>query len=167
MTGIYGLPMFRALSRVHIRGAGGGVLPVHRFEPETGSKDQKSPIMADEDPKAPPCLTELDARLRKARGEAEEKKGGPDGGQGMPASMVGLAMRMGVELVVGVVVGAGIGWFLDSQLGTGPWLLIVFFFLGAAAGMMNVYRAMSGQGYAVGFRRPENGPDGDDRDGTQ
>ncbi len=123
--------------------------------------------MADEDPKAPPSLSELDARLRKARGEAEEKRTGPDGGQGLSPSMTGLAMRMGVELVVGVVVGAGVGWFLDGQLGTGPWLLIVFFFLGAAAGMMNVYRAMSGQGYAVGFRRPETGTGKDDPDGTQ
>ena len=46
----------------------------------------------------------------------------------------GWALRLGVELVSGLVVGAGIGWFL--AWGTGPFLLVVFLLLGAAAGMM-------------------------------
>lgn len=64
-----------------------------------------------------------------------------------------MAMRIGVELVAGVAVGAGIGYFLDRWLGTGPWLLILFFFLGAAGGMMNVYRAATGEGLRMGYRR--------------
>jgi hypothetical protein len=32
--------------------------------------------------------------------------------------------------------------------------MIVMFFLGVATGMYNVYRAITGQGAAVGFRRP-------------
>lgn len=55
---------------------------------------------------------------------------------------MGLAFRIGVELVAGLVVGGGIGWLLDRWLNTGPLLLIVFFFLGAAAGMLNVWRAV-------------------------
>ena len=52
-----------------------------------------------------------------------------------------LAFRFMIELLVGVCVGAGIGWFLDGSLGTQPWLLIVFLFLGFAAGMVNMIRA--------------------------
>jgi ATP synthase protein I len=51
-----------------------------------------------------------------------------------------MAMRISVELAAGLVVGGGIGYFLDRWLGTGPWLLIVFFFFGAAAGIRNVMR---------------------------
>src|SRR3546814_4751580 len=52
------------------------------------------------------------------------------------------AFRSGVELVAALIVGVGIGWLLDSWLGTGPWLFILFFMLGAAAGMLNVWRTV-------------------------
>lgn len=50
------------------------------------------------------------------------------------------AFRFAAELLVGVGVGGFIGWALDRQLGTGPWLLVVFVMLGFAAGMTNVIR---------------------------
>ncbi len=50
-------------------------------------------------------------------------------------------MKIAIELVVGLGVGGFIGKFLDEQLGTKPWLLILFIILGFAAGMLNVVRA--------------------------
>ena len=50
-------------------------------------------------------------------------------------SAMGQAFKIAVELVAGVVVGGGIGWYLDAWLGTKPWLFIVFLMLGFAAGM--------------------------------
>ena len=52
----------------------------------------------------------------------------------------GQAMKIAVELVVGIAVGGFIGRVLDGYFGTTPWLLIVFLLLGFAAGMMNVVR---------------------------
>ena len=54
---------------------------------------------------------------------------------------MGSAFRLGTELVAAVGVGTIIGFILDSWFGTKPWLIIIFFFLGAAAGIMNVIRA--------------------------
>jgi ATP synthase protein I len=51
------------------------------------------------------------------------------------------AFRFLAELIVGVGVGGFIGWVLDRQLGTAPWLLVLFVVLGFAAGVMNVIRA--------------------------
>jgi ATP synthase protein I len=51
------------------------------------------------------------------------------------------AFRFAAELLVGVGVGGFIGWALDRQLGTRPWLLVVFVILGFAAGMTNVIRS--------------------------
>ena len=62
-----------------------------------------------------------------------------------------MAIRIGTELVAALIVGVGIGYFLDNWLDTKPWFLVVFFFLGAAAGVLNVYRAASGLGMAVGY----------------
>lgn len=52
----------------------------------------------------------------------------------------GQAMRIAAELVAGVAVGGFIGWVLDRQFGTTPWLLIVFVIFGFVAGLMNVIR---------------------------
>ena len=56
-------------------------------------------------------------------------------------SFMGSAFKLGTELVAAVAVGTIIGFILDSWFDTKPWLIIIFFFLGAAAGMLNVIRA--------------------------
>ena len=55
-------------------------------------------------------------------------------------SFMGSAFKLGTELVSAVGVGTIIGFILDSWFGTKPWLIIIFFVLGAAAGMLNVIR---------------------------
>ena len=55
-------------------------------------------------------------------------------------SFMGSAFKLGTELVSAVAVGTIIGFILDSWFGTKPWLIIIFFFLGAVAGMLNVIR---------------------------
>ena len=54
---------------------------------------------------------------------------------------MGNAFKLGTELVAAVAVGTIIGFILDTLFDTKPWLIIIFFFLGAAAGMLNVIRA--------------------------
>ena len=58
-------------------------------------------------------------------------------------SFMGSAFKLGTELVAAVAVGTIIGFILDSWFDTKPWLIIIFFFLGAAAGMLNVIRTAS------------------------
>ena len=53
---------------------------------------------------------------------------------------MGNAFKLGTELVAAVVVGTIIGFILDSWFDTKPWLIIIFFFLGAAAGLLNVIK---------------------------
>ncbi len=69
----------------------------------------------------------------------------------IPPNGLALAGRVTTELVAGLVVGTGIGWALDRWLNTTPFLMVVMFFLGAAAGMMNVWRALTGRSMAAGF----------------
>lgn len=52
-----------------------------------------------------------------------------------------VAFRFAAELLVGVGIGGFIGWAIDRQLGTGPWLLVLFVMLGFAAGVTNVIRS--------------------------
>jgi ATP synthase protein I len=103
----------------------------------------------------PPDLDELERRLKQARPEP--------GGRGAEAAdrprAMGLAFRVSVELVSALAVGVGLGWAIDRWLGTGHWGMVVMFFLGAAAGMLNVYRTVEG----LGFGRWSKGPAAGDR----
>ena len=109
----------------------------------------------------PPSLDELGERLRAAREHRGTDQRGGKGFAGSPGGMGGLgwALRIGVEMVSALAVGVGIGLLLDWWLGTGPWLLVVFFFLGAGAAILNVYRAAMGYGLAVGYKEPDRGKD--------
>ena len=71
------------------------------------------------------------SKIKKQFDNDQEKRG----------SFMGNAFKLGTELVAAVVVGTIIGFILDTWFGTKPWLIIIFFFLGAAAGMLNVIKA--------------------------
>jgi len=90
--------------------------------------------MSDEKPT--PSLEDLDAKLREARARHAEEP--TRAGRQTIGSGLGFAL--------------GIGLLLDYWLDTTPWLMVVFFFLGSAAGFLNVYRVVSGYGYAAGYR---------------
>jgi len=52
------------------------------------------------------------------------------------------AVRVGTEIVASTMIGLGLGYFLDKWLGTRPWLLLLFFLFGVAAGFLNLYHAL-------------------------
>ena len=71
------------------------------------------------------------SKIKKEVQDLDEKKG----------SFMGNAFKLGTELVAAVAVGTIIGFIVDSWFDTKPWLIIIFFFLGASAGILNVIRA--------------------------
>ena len=83
-------------------------------------------------------LAALNQRLEALKRSEAERNGGPPRRSGM--SGMGAGMRIAVDLVAGLAVGVVLGLLLDSWLGTSPWMLILFFFLGSGAAFMNVYR---------------------------
>jgi len=56
-------------------------------------------------------------------------------------SKLGVAFKMSTEMVAAVVVGTIIGFILDNWFGTKPWLILIFFFVGVIAGILNVFRS--------------------------
>ena len=76
-------------------------------------------------------------RLKIAKSKIEKKLQSDSEKKG---SFMGSAFKLGTELVAAVVVGTIIGFILDSWFDTKPWLIIIFFFLGTAAGILNVIR---------------------------
>ena len=76
-------------------------------------------------------------RLEIAKSKLKEKTNLEDEKRG---SIIGFALKLGTELVAAVVVGTIIGFILDGWFDTKPWLIIIFFFLGTAAGMLNIFK---------------------------
>ena len=105
------------------------------------------------EPDKPTSTKDFDARLQSARAKRDAAK---KPREGLAGSGLGMAMRVAVELVAALMVGVAIGWALDSWLGTKPWMLILFFLLGSAAGIMNVFRAVGGFEYGAGYRKDED-----------
>jgi len=110
-------------------------------------------------PKPTPTREDVAARLaavqerEAAEYKAQERRRGNQQG-------VGLAMRIGIELVAAVMVGSGLGWFLDDKFGTSPVFLLALVCLGFTAGVMNVIRLAKGldkrEGIGWGKDRKEN-----------
>ena len=59
--------------------------------------------------------------------------------------------RVGTELLAGLLIGAGMGWFIDKWINTTPLFLIIFFLLGGVAGIYNLWRVLTGKGLKMGF----------------
>jgi ATP synthase protein I len=75
-------------------------------------------------------------RLREAH--APEKTGRQ---KPVASGAVGDALKMAIEPVVGVVAGVFVGLWVDNAMGTKPFGLIIGLLIGAAAGMLNLFRA--------------------------
>ena len=58
-----------------------------------------------------------------------------------PPPSIGTAFKLSTELVSAVAVGTIIGFILDKTFGTKPWLILIFFFVGVVAGIINVFKS--------------------------
>jgi ATP synthase protein I len=105
----------------------------------------------------PDPLAQLGERIDKARAERARRE--PVlADRSVLQQGLGFGFRIGIELVVAIAVATAVGWAIDHWLGTRPWGMIVLFFLGVAAGMLNVYRAVTGVSTPVGYGRPGEAP---------
>lgn len=85
-------------------------------------------------------ISELGERLDKVKAQRQAETEA-DLDAEMRSRGMAYGMRMAAELVGAVIVGGAIGYGLDRWLGSTPWLFLLFFVLGFAAGVLNVVRA--------------------------
>lgn len=88
----------------------------------------------------PPSLDEFSKRLDAARGDP---KGAEPPSVGTGAAL-GRALRVSSELLAALFVGTALGWGLDRLADAEPWFLILGMLFGFAAGVRNLFRAMTG-----------------------
>lgn len=105
-------------------------------------------------------LEQLQQRLQSAQRQSSDGASGilgtgSDGTSDKSAFQRG--MRIGCDLIAGVGAGVLLGLGFDHSFGTKPFGLLVFFVLGSMAGFWNIWRALNGQDYRIGFH--DNGSD--------
>ena len=83
-------------------------------------------------------LKEISTRLKIAKKNIKKDK---EKNRGSNAASLGKALKISTELVAAVVVGSTIGFLLDNWFDTKPLLIICFFFMGVAAGILNVFKS--------------------------
>ena len=83
-------------------------------------------------------IKEIATRLEIAKKSIKNMR---NNNQGSNAASLGKALKISTELVAAVVVGSIIGFLLDVWFDTKPLLTICFFFMGVAAGILNVFRS--------------------------
>ena len=83
-------------------------------------------------------IKEIATRLEIAKKNIKNTKKNKEGSN---AASLGKALKISTELVAAVVVGSIIGFLLDGWFDTKPLLTICFFFMGVAAGILNVFRS--------------------------
>jgi ATP synthase protein I len=72
--------------------------------------------------------------------------------------ILGQLSTVGLSFVFALILGFGGGLWLDGQFGTKPWLTLIGFVLGLAAGVLNVVRIMKGVTHMQNARRAEGLP---------
>lgn len=95
---------------------------------------------------------ELARKIREAQERQRQIATGNDGSDEPSKDEKGKAFRAGTDLVAALAVGIFLGYWTDRWLGTKPWGIVFFVFIGFAAGFLNIYRSQTGQDYKVGFK---------------
>jgi ATP synthase protein I len=85
-------------------------------------------------------FSELSARLKIAKKKAN-KYSFTNNNNKKSSSALGTALKLSTEMVAAVFVGSIIGFILDNWFDSKPWLTVIFFFVGAVAGISNVIRS--------------------------
>jgi ATP synthase protein I len=83
-------------------------------------------------------IKEISTRIKIAKKKIKKNEPNINGSN---AASLGKALKISTEFVASVIVGSTIGFLLDIWFGTKPLLIICFFFMGVAAGILNVFKA--------------------------
>ena len=99
-----------------------------------------------------PSLEDVGARLKAMQDAVADKKETEQETE-RSAQGLGVGFRIGIELVAGVLVGAGLGWLIDRELNTKPIFMLALIALGFAASVLSVIRVLKNLDQAVGLGR--------------
>jgi ATP synthase protein I len=102
----------------------------------------------------PDPLQDLKQRIDAAEAARKRDAAPEDTASTTAGAASGKVGRLVIDFSVPVLVGTGVGLWLDRRIETLPWFTLIFILLGFGAGIMNVFRLAGGYG-TVGYRKPQ------------
>ena len=87
-------------------------------------------------------VEEMDAKLRAARAANPKPSENQAPTNVMSQRQTGVAYRILVDMIAGLLVGGFLGYWLDRWLGWAPYSLVIGLVLGFVAGVNNAWRAI-------------------------
>jgi len=93
-------------------------------------------------------LDDLAARIDKAGAKPAQ----PEGTEAGDRFGLAKAGRMGFDFVATVMVCGAVGFLVDRQLGTRPWVMLGLLLAGFVAGLANMWRALGGYEQGIGWK---------------
>jgi ATP synthase protein I len=126
-----GAAMTLAASGLSLSGLGASMsndIPTGRKAPEAMTADERAAFQK--------RASEIGAKIDSAK----SRHAMPNRRDSSQGNAMARGLKVTSELVGGILVGSVLGWLLDKWLGTFPWLFILFFLLGFAAGMLSIIR---------------------------
>ena len=95
-------------------------------------------------------VEDIDQRLKAARGTVEK----PRQSNAMSQRQTGVAYRVLVDMIAGLLLGGFLGYWLDRWLGWAPWALVSGLILGFIGGVNNAWRTI--REYSAAAARGDN-----------
>lgn len=77
----------------------------------------------------------LSKKIAKAKGESPDEAVGKEKAEGYS-----IGWRFASEMIAGLLVGFGLGFYIDDYFGTSPIFLLIFILLGVSAGLLGIYK---------------------------
>ena len=106
-------------------------------------------------------VEEMEAKLKAARAANPKPSQNEPPSNLMSQRQTGVAYRILVDMIAGLLVGGFLGYWLDRWLGWTPYSLVVGLVVGFAAGVNNAWRAI--RAYSKDAAGGDGGDDGNRR----
>ena len=87
-------------------------------------------------------VEEMDAKLKAARAASPKPSQNPGPSSVMSQRQTGVAYRILVDMIAGLLVGGFLGYWLDRWQGWAPYSLVIGLVVGFVAGVNNAWRAI-------------------------
>ncbi|HBM90271.1 MAG TPA: hypothetical protein DD400_00085 [Rhodospirillaceae bacterium] len=86
-------------------------------------------------------LSELSAQISKAQERSDSSSGERGDGSSSRVKAMARVLRVGTDFTATILGALGLGWFVDEQIGTAPWSMLLFLFAGVVIAFWNLIQA--------------------------
>ncbi|MGE0109824.1 MAG: AtpZ/AtpI family protein [Bdellovibrionales bacterium] len=90
-------------------------------------------------------LAVLAAQIKQAEERSNPSLQDQDGALPSRVQVLARVMRIGADFVTTILGALGLGWFVDQQVGSAPWCMLLFLLIGCVVAFWNLIKASAAE----------------------